>query len=204
MLAATTLFLEPDWPRRIAARLRLALRAPGPAPALVSTPGWVLGLLGLYLAVQALLPLRHFVYPGDPSWTEEGHRFAWRMKLHVKQAARPRFEVVADGRRLPVDVDAHLARWQAVRMATRPHMIHEFARHLAELARAQGHERVQVFADVRAALNGRPLRPLVDPRVDLAAEPRSLLPAAWILPLAEPLPPPWRPPRRPGSGGGEG
>jgi hypothetical protein len=204
MLAATTLFFEPGWPRRLAARLRPGPRAAGRAPEPIPTPGWLQALLALYLAVQLLLPIRHLLYPGDPSWTEEGHRFAWRMKLHVKQAARPRFEVLADGRRLPVDVDAHLARWQSLRMATRPGMIHQFARRLAELARAQGYESVQVFADVRAALNGRPLRPLVDPRVDLAAQPRSLLPAPWILPLAEPLPPPRRPPRRPGAGGGEG
>jgi vitamin K-dependent gamma-carboxylase len=200
MLAATTLFLEPDWPRRAIARLGVAarpLRAPGPGE---PAAGWLLAFLALYLAVQLLLPLRHFLYPGDPSWTEEGHRFAWRMKLHVKQAARPRFEIVADGRRFAVDVDAHLARWQSLRMATRPQMIRQFCQWLAERVRAQGAARVQCFADVRVALNGRPPRPIVDPTVDLAAEPRSWLPAAWILPLREPLPPPWRPPRRRGGG----
>ena len=203
MLAATTLFLEPDWPRRPLARLGLPAPAPGPAPLRLPTPAWLRSLVLGYLAVQVLLPLRHLLYPGDPSWTEEGHRFAWRMKLHVKQAAEPRFEVVADGRRLAVDVDAHLARWQALRMATRPELIHQFSRHLADVLRARGHASVQVYADVRAALNGRPPRRLVDPRVDLGAQPRSLLPAAWILPLDEPLPPPRRPPRRPG-GGAEG
>lgn len=204
MLAATTLFLDPGWPRRAQERLGRPSRALPPAAALPATPAWRLALLALYLGVQVLLPLRHLVYPGDPSWTEEGHRFAWRMKLHVKQAAQPRFEVVADGMRFPVDVSAHLARWQALRMATRPQMIHLFCRHLADVWRARGYRRVQVFADVRAALNGRPLRPLIDSRVDLAAEPRSLRPAAWIPPLDAPLPPPWRPPRRPGATAGEG
>ena len=204
MLAATTLFLEPDWPRRAMARLRLPARPPKAPGAPDPPPDWLLAVLALLLAVQLLLPLRHLLYPGDPSWTEEGHRFAWRMKLHVKQAARPHVEIVADGRRLAVDVDAHLARWQSLRMATRPELIHQFCRHLADVVRAGGARQVQCFADVRVALNGRPLRPLVDPRIDLAAEPRSWLPAAWILPLDEPLPPPFRPPRRPGRGGGEG
>jgi hypothetical protein len=204
MLAATTLFLAPEWPRRALAALGRPRPAPAAAPAGTLTPAWRLALVGAYLAVQLALPLRHLLYPGDPSWTEEGHRFAWRMKLHVKQAARPRFEIVADGQRSAVDVDAHLARWQALRMATRPHMIHQFCRHLAEVHRERGHRDVRVYADVRAALNGRPLRPLVDPAVDLAAEPRSLWPAAWILPRDAPLPPPRRPPRRPGAGAGEG
>jgi hypothetical protein len=197
MLAATTLFLEPDWPRRALARIGLPSRPAGAPIYSARVPGWLVGALTLYLAVQVLLPLRHLLYPGDPSWTEEGHRFAWRMKLHVKTAARPRFEIVADGRRFAVDVDAHLARWQSLRMATRPRMIHQFCRHLAETVRAQGAAQVQCFADARAALNGRPLRPLVDPTVDLAAEPPSWLPASWILPLDVPLPPPSRPPRRP-------
>lgn len=206
MLAATTLFLEPDWPRRAVARLRGAARPPRPAIGGEPVPRWLGGFLALYLVVQVLLPLRHFLYPGDPSWTEEGHRFAWRMKLHVKQARRPHFEIVADGRRIAVDVDEHLARWQSLRMATRPEMIHAFCRRLAELHREAGARDVRCFADVRVALNGRPPRPLVDPTVDLAAEPRSLGPAAWIEPQDQPLPPPWRPPRRPGggAGGGEG
>jgi hypothetical protein len=204
MLAATTLFLAPEWPRRLLARAGARLAPPPAAPASLRPSRWLLGVLAAYLAVQLALPLRHLLYPGDPSWTEEGHRFAWRMKLHVKQGLRPRFEVVADGRRMAVDIDAHLARWQSLRMATRPEMIHLFALHLAEPLRAQGHARVQVYADVRASLNGRRPQRLVDPSADLAALPRSLAPAAWIAPLREPLPPPTRPPRRPSTGGGEG
>jgi vitamin K-dependent gamma-carboxylase len=204
MLAATTLFLEPDWPRRALARLGLPARPASAPGASEPAPGWLLSILALYLAVQLLLPLRHLLYPGDPSWSEEGHRFAWRMKLHVKRATRPRFEIVADGRRFAVDVDAHLARWQSMRMATRPQMIHQFCWQMAENVRAQGARQVQCFADVRVALNGRPLRPIVDPKIDLAAVPRSWLPAAWILPLQEPLPAPRRPPRRPAAGGDVG
>jgi hypothetical protein len=204
MLAATTLFLDPAWPRRLLARAGARLAPPPAPPASLPPPRWLLGALSAYLAVQVALPLRHLLYPGDPSWTEEGHRFAWRMKLHVKQAVRPRFEVIVDGQRFAVDVDAHLARWQSLRMATRPELVHLFALYLAEELRAQGHERVHVHADVRASLNGRRPQRLVDPSVDLAAVPRSLAPATWIEPLREPLPPLLRPPRRPSRAGGEG
>jgi hypothetical protein len=33
---------------------------------------------------QVLFPLRHFYYPGDVVWNEEGHRYSWRMKLRDK------------------------------------------------------------------------------------------------------------------------
>ena len=42
---------------------------------------------------------------------------------------------------------------------------------------------VEVRADVQVSLNGRPLRPLIDPRVNLAAESEGLRPKPWILPL---------------------
>ena len=42
------------------------------------------------------------------------------------------------------------------------------------------------YATVEASLNGRPPRPLVDPTVDLAVEPRSWRPKRWVLPLDAP------------------
>ena len=37
------------------------------------------------MAVQLLVPFRHFLYRGHVDWTEEGNRFAWRMKLRDKR-----------------------------------------------------------------------------------------------------------------------
>ena len=47
------------------------------------------------------MPLRHFLYPGDPSWTEEGHNLAWHMRLRSKSgtialfASDPRSGLIA-------------------------------------------------------------------------------------------------------------
>jgi vitamin K-dependent gamma-carboxylase len=46
----------------------------------------LLGFVGVYLLVQVLMPLRHWVYPGKVHWTEEGHCFVWHMKLRDKEA----------------------------------------------------------------------------------------------------------------------
>lgn len=54
----------------------------------------VVALLGSYVLMQVLVPFRHFLYPGNVSWTEEGHRFAWHMKLRSKDPARARLGVL--------------------------------------------------------------------------------------------------------------
>jgi hypothetical protein len=73
-------------------------------------------------------------------------------------------------------------------MLSRPDMILQFCHMVAEESRRRGEGRVEVRADVRVALNGRSPQPMIDPRVDLAAVSSSLMPAAWIVPLREPLP----------------
>ena len=73
-------------------------------------------------------------------------------------------------------------------MSTRPDMILTFSHFLANELRKQGYEKIEIRAEVWTSLNGRKLQLLVDPSVNLAAQPHSLLPAKWILPLTEPLP----------------
>jgi hypothetical protein len=111
------------------------------------------------------------------------------MKLRDKDA-RARFFVrdPADGSVWTVRPGDHLTRWQASKMAGQPDMILQFAHHLAARAREAGRPGVQVRARVTASLNGRRPQLLVDPETDLAAQPRSLSHAPWILPLTEPLP----------------
>ena len=153
----------------------------------------VVRLLCIYLAVQALVPLQHWLYPGDVNWTEEGHRFAWRMKLRDKHGEAQFFVTDAGtGETRVVNPAQHLTFSQLNEMSTRPDMILQFAHHLAAETRKSGATNIQVRAMVRVSLNGREAQLLVDPRGDLAAQPRSLWPVHWILPLTEPL---RRPPR---------
>ena len=186
MMAAATLFFPPDWPRRVG----LLGPAKGSAVSPEPPPGrrrMVLAAAGAYFAMQLLVPLRHLAYPGDVNWTEEGHRFSWRMKLRDKDA-RAAFYVRADGPGEPwrvVDPRDRLTRRQAAKMAARPDMVLQFAHALA--AGEGGPGRVEVRARVEASLNDRPTQLLVDPAVNLAAEERSLRTARWIVPLGESL-----------------
>jgi vitamin K-dependent gamma-carboxylase-like protein len=190
MLAATLVFFPPDLVRRMVNRLtkpakRVATRHdPEAVPS-----NLVLVLLAAWIVVQVLVPLRHLLYPGDVLWTEEGHRFSWRMKLRDKDGdARFLITDPASGREWAVNPRAYLGSRQRDRLAGDPDMILQFSHFLAEEKRKQGFPNVQVHALVMATVNGRGPQLLINPAVDLAKERRTLGHARWIMPLTEPLP----------------
>jgi vitamin K-dependent gamma-carboxylase len=149
----------------------------------------VVGFIALFLAIQVLVPLRYFLYPGNVSWTEEGHRFAWMMKLRDKDAdARFTVRDPASGREWRVSPERYLLRHQVGEMESRPDMILQFAHHLARVwEREHGVSGAEVRARVCASLNGRPPALLIDPQRDLARVERNLRHADWVLPLTLPF-----------------
>jgi len=159
------------------------------SPALNFRQKLLLGFFALWLGFQILFPLRHLLYPGNVSWTEQGHRFAWQMKLRDKDAKATFFvRDPASGREWRVAPRRYLLRHQVREMESRPDMILQFAHHLArEWAQTHGVEGAEVRARVCASLNGRKAALLIDPDRDLARVERSLRHADWILPLQEPF-----------------
>jgi hypothetical protein len=157
-------------------------------PPLLTSQKLVAGMLTAYLAVQLLLPLRHYLYPGNVSWTEEGHNFAWHMKLRTKigeavfTVTHPR-----GGKTWTIKPEDYLKPHQLVKVITKPDLILLFAHYLAEEKRREGYDEVEVRARAMVSLNGRQPQLLVDPNVDLTKEQVSVLPARWIVPLTTPL-----------------
>ena len=203
MLGALLIFFPPDLVRRFArafmspGEMSLAAK-PSPVsagetrdgnscPALSGSQKLVVGLLAGYLVVQLLFPLRHYLYPGNVSWTEEGHNFAWHMKLRTK-GGDAIFIIThpLTGQTWTIDAEDYLKPHQ-LKMTTKPDLILQFAHYLAEEKRREGFENVEVRARVMVSLNGRQPQLLVDPNVDLTKEQESLLPASWIVPLTTPL-----------------
>ncbi len=178
--ALTLLFLSPSWPRRICNWPR----STGTPPSFSLLPRPALLALAAYLAIQIFLPLRHWLYPGNPSWTEEGHRFAWHMKLRDKDC-RASFVLEGPGARWDVEPLNYLSHRQMRKMPSRPYMAVQFARHLVIQAREDGRGPVEVRARINCSLNGRRSFPLIDPQVDLATREYGLESAQWILPLPE-------------------
>jgi len=96
LLGITTalIFLAPDWPERLAARLNWR-RAPAPAAPVAAPPAvphrlarWTAPCVCAWLGVQAVMPARHFLIPGDARFTYEGLSFSWRLKTETHHAHR--------------------------------------------------------------------------------------------------------------------
>ncbi|XXY44490.1 HTTM domain-containing protein [Sorangium sp. So ce269] len=197
MIASLALFADPSWPRRRlpflfgrADRAGDGALVPGPAPALAPSPGpghgpspaasWrralPLALLHAYLLLHLVVPLRHWLYPGDVAWNEAGHRFSWRMKLRDKNVSELDIRVMdpRTGVRESLDLEEWLTDRQLGEMCTRPDMIVDFARHVADRWQEDFGVRPVVTAKVVASLNGGPFRDLVDPTRDLASLPGGL------------------------------
>ena len=198
MLGALLIFFPPDLVRRFAR----AFMSPGEGfpksspqvsvrsscPSLSPSQKRIAVLLAAYLAVQVLFPLRHYLYPGNVSWTEEGHNFAWHMKLRTK-VGEGLFTIThpRSGQTWTIKPEDYLESHQVMKVITKPDLLVLFSHFLAEEKRREGYDDVEVRARVMVSLNGREPQLLIDPNVDLAKEEVSLLPTRWILPLTTPL-----------------
>ncbi len=145
-------------------------------------------LLG-YVLIQILLPFRHWLYPGNVSWTEEGHKFAWHMKLRSK-IAHTRFfiEDKFDHRKKEISPSYFLNESQMRKMAGHPEMIIQFAHYLEKKLAEDGIRNIEIKTISYASLNGRKMQLLVDSTIDLAAQKNTTFkPYNWVLPLTTPL-----------------
>lgn len=190
MILATTLFFEPAWPRRL-------WGGPHPVVEPLKYREWqslprLSRLGGICLAVYCLahvaLPFRHYVYPGDSMWTEQGHHFSWRMMLRTKDSALRYYLTDAEtGAIGSVDLRQFVNPEQLSKSSRDPEMILHLAHYLAQEFRQSTGRNVEVRALVLTTLNGRKPELLIDPNVDLAKEPRGFYERRWIMPQREPL-----------------
>jgi vitamin K-dependent gamma-carboxylase len=184
----TTIFFSPGWPRRL-------LRLDGPESEVNIVPAvpirtmsrrLTIGLVAVYLVWQVLFPFRHVLYPGSPSWTDEGQDFAWRMMLRRKDVF---FRVYAkDGpsqRVVVVPAGRLLTPMQRYHTCVSPDKIVAIAPFFAEQARKQGLRDVEIRAVVLTSLNGRKPQLQLDPELDLLKMHRSIWPQTGITPLTE-------------------
>lgn len=204
-LFATLVFFEPHWPKQVKAAIYHFLKlkdkpdVPDISPPIVSENNYfsikpwntnlVLSFCFLWGLFQVLMPLRHLLYPGNVSWTEEGHRFAWQMKLRDKEGFAD-FQITSreTNQSWYVSPEPYLTRKQARKMPTQPDMILQFAYYLEKLWKEKYNLKdVEIRVNNYVSLNGREPAPMVNPSIDLTTLERNLKKNDWILPLHEPL-----------------
>ncbi len=196
MIAATTLFFAPDWPRRI-------MQGREFQPLSVANHNawnWTLKrsltcvAIGAYLAFQVTWPFRHRLYDGNASWNERGHQFAWRMMLRGKEVGLGyALQDPQNGRVVNVQHTQFLAPEQAEKFPRDPEMILHLAHYIADKFESDTGRRPAVYAFALASLNGRKPQLMIDPNQDLASVPRGIyFNRPWVPKLSEPLrDPPW-------------
>jgi hypothetical protein len=147
-------------------------------------------LLISYVAIQLLLPFRQFLYTGDPSWTEEGHFFNWRMMLRDKTTSGSIDILDAQTKHIvgSIKFTDYLTKSQNNMMLRRPDMIRQFNHYLRGVFESQGtYKDFTMSSTFMASLNGRERQLLIDPEVDLSKESFSWGTTPWIMPLKTPF-----------------
>ncbi len=188
MILLTTIFFAPDWPRKL-------LRRPLPAVSESVEPTsrtlrqrLTIGIVALFVIWQLIFPFRHLAYPGNPSWTEEGQEFAWRMMLRHKNVfARFYATDGLEDKTVEIPFDLMLTDRQIRAVAVSPDLIVAVAPFFEERAIYTGMKQVEIRAVVIASLNGRKPQLMIDPDLDLLTVKRSWKPQPWIVPLTEPF-----------------
>lgn len=143
----------------------------------------ILLAIGLLIFVHFSLPLRQHFYPGPTAWTEEGHRYSWRMMLRQKEAYGTLIVKSPDLKKNKrVRLNDYLSKKQLRKMRTHPDMILQFAHFIQDEYEAEGLTDVAVFADIKAKLNGRIYQNFIDKEVDLTGIEWSLFEHSdWIV-----------------------
>lgn len=178
MAISALIFFPPTWPHRFVPERSMSSSASPPPLGRVAS----LGLLAL-LAIQLFLPLRHYTYDSNVRWSEEGYYLAWRVMLTEKAGfAEYRVTDRSTGETWTVAPTLVLTDWQANQASTKPQMIRETAKlianHYVDRDPADiGMTDLEIRADVFVTMNGRPATRLVDPDVDLL----DTVPVGWIL-----------------------
>ena len=167
-LAFTVFFFEPETIRKIFFKKKKPYLLQNFELPSFKNLVYVLG--GIYFIVQLALPIRHHFIKDDVLWTEEGHRLSWRMMLRSR-IGKLKFQVVnkENGEKTLIKTEDYLSKKQMKRIGGYPDFIWQFAQRLKKEYADKG-EHVEVYAvNSKASVNGKPYRPFIDPKVDLAS-----------------------------------
>ncbi len=190
MMIATFMFLPANWFRFDFSPKKINLESSDTfenIPSLNPLRKTAMILLCAYFLFQFLIPFRHFLYPGNVSWTEEGHRFSWRMMLRHK-VGKTQLVAYDPDHRISVNNEYFLHKGQIQAMQTRPDMIVQFSHFIAEDLTQKGYSSIKVKAISKASLNGRKFQQFINPNIDMNSQNITIAHTNWVVPLKHPVP----------------
>jgi hypothetical protein len=188
-IVCSTLFFAADWPRRAMGMLWPTLASSSPFPDQLQIRsksfgnGMIIAFCVAWLLFQSLFPLRHLLYPGWVEWTNEGHRFAWRMKLtdHSSAGVLLAAHIPEQGKVRVPNLPRYMTRRQYHIVSVRPDLVQQLAWQVARLYKEKLQVGdVKVFAHVSVSMNNRRHALMIDPTIDLAATQPTIWHAPWI------------------------
>ncbi len=199
---ASFLFFRPDWPLRVKEKIfsrkgtseesrgalvddSLTATASG-AFGVTAKQVFIVTAMATWLLSQILIPTRNWFIPGNVAWTEDGHRFSWRMKLRSKRGVAV-YTVSSGEQTWQVDPKTYLNAKQYRKMTCIPDMVWQFGQFLQAEWQEKGYSSVSVTVDSRCSLNGRDFQTFVKPDLDLTTLSRDQLAVNWLEPLEKPL-----------------
>jgi len=205
-IALTALFFEPDFPRKLVAfsgsKVAIVARWATKYQDYLEKIGVSLDhtlavknktLISIFviaiIVINLTLPFRHHLYESNVSWTEEGHRYSWRMMLRGK-IGRGYFHVkdLAGTQEIKrYYTNKLLSPRQNRKFKTQPDMMLFVAHHIRDVYMDKWNsDSVAVYPHFSAKLNGRNYQPYTNPEVNLSLEKWSWTkPYSFILPLDE-------------------
>ncbi|MFK7774827.1 MAG: HTTM domain-containing protein [Saprospiraceae bacterium] len=143
--------------------------------------------LMVFILFQILIPFRHFLYPSNVFWSEEGYRFSWRVML-VEKSGQATFTLKDPKTKRQTEIinSRYLSQFQEKQMSIQPDFILQFAHYLKyEYRRTHGIENPIITVDSHVALNGRVSQQFIDPNVNLAEIKDDFFPKEWVLDFKE-------------------
>ncbi len=140
-----------------------------------------------WFAFQLLFPFRHFLYKGNPSWTGEGHLFAWRMMLvDTEDAWRMKVIVPETGEVLPIAITEYICYRQYRKMRRTPKCFLKFAHFIRDKVEENGVKNPIIKMEIWKSVNNRKPKVVNDTTLNYAVVPYSnIAPATWITDWAE-------------------
>ena len=147
----------------------------------------VIVFLSIIILTHLALPLRHHLFKGNVAWTEEGHRYSWRMMLRSKRGYGD-FTIKNNntGEATKIKLHDYLTDRQREKLLTHPDMIWQFVQHLIKTWKEKGEENIEIYANINVRLNGRRPQPFIDPEVDLSkATWHFFKTTEWVMPFED-------------------